>query len=169
MSSVYFVGDLHLGHRTILDHTAEVSGAWRGGTTPDEHDAWVIDRLLSVRPNKRTLWWILGDVAMEESRLDLLKQVPGRKRLVLGNHDLFKTLEYLRVFEWIAGVVKDYDFWISHAPIHPEELWGLPNVHGHTHRNPLRGDVRYLNVCIEWLPQNQPLSLEQVRAHFRDL
>lgn len=162
--SVAFVSDLHLGHRTILDHTAKVPGAYRGGTTVDEHDIWVIERMMALQPNKRTLWWILGDVAMDETKLTLLDAVPGRKRLILGNHDLFPTKVYLRHFEWVGGIVKKYDMWLTHAPLHPAELWGRRNVHGHAHHNTTADDPRYLNVSIELLPQGLPMTLEQIRA-----
>jgi len=164
MSNVLFVSDLHLGHRTILEHTAKVSGgAYRGGSTVAEHDQWVIERCLSAAPTKRTVWWFLGDVAMEEEALLLLDALPGRKMLILGNHDLFPTAAYLRHFEWLGGTIKRYDVWLSHTPLHPLELRGHPNVHGHCHHHNLRDDLRYLNCAIEWLPDNQPITLEQMR------
>ena len=157
MSSVYFVSDLHLGHRTILQHCPQ-----RGGRTVEAHDMWVIEQMLSVNPNRRTLWWVLGDVSMEVSCLELLDKVPGRKRLVLGNHDLFDTQVYLKYFEIVHGMVKKYQMWLSHAPIHPAELRGKPNVHGHCHAEQIN-DVRYWNMAIEHLPDMKPMSLEQVR------
>jgi calcineurin-like phosphoesterase family protein len=125
--------------------------------------------MMRVEPDKRTLWWILGDVAMEESRLALLDRVPGRKRLVLGNHDNFPSVLYLRYFESLHGTEKHYDMWLSHVPIHEWELFGRVNIHGHSHSNPveIRDDPRYLNACIEWLPNGVPISLEEVRAEFK--
>ena len=161
--SVFFISDLHLGHRTILEHCREV-GSFRGGTTTDEHDEWVIAQMLSVKSNKRTLWYILGDVAMEETKLEMLTRVPGRKILLPGNHDLFKTAVYLPHFEAIMGSFKKYDFWISHIPVHPAELRGHPNVHGHCHNHTLKDDPRYLNCALEWLPKQRPISLDEIRA-----
>ena len=43
---------------------------------------------------------------------------------------------------------------------------GKPNVHGHCHAEQL-DDPRYLNVAIEHLPHMRPLTLEQVRAHWK--
>jgi calcineurin-like phosphoesterase family protein len=166
MSIVYFISDLHLGHRTIMRHTRDVEGAFRGD--PDasvaEHDEWVMEQLLSVRADKHTLWWILGDVAMEVAQLELLRALPGRKRLMLGNHDLFQTPVYLKHFESVHGTIKKYGMWLSHVPVHEVELRGIPNVHGHCHHDSLKHDSRYLNVAIEWV--QHPLSLEQVRSHF---
>jgi calcineurin-like phosphoesterase family protein len=170
MTEVFFVSDLHLGHRTILQHSERV-GRPRGGgwhdrpTTVGEHDEWVIDSCLSVSPTKRTLWWLLGDIAMERDRLPLLDRLPGRKMLILGNHDLFQTGVYLKYVEAIRGGLKKYKCWLSHIPVHPDELRGLPNIHGHCHQHTLRDDSRYLNTAIEWLPEQRPISLDEVRTH----
>jgi len=140
VASVVFISDLHLGHRTILEHTKE-AGGFRGGETVKEHDEWVIERCLSINPKKRTLWYLLGDVAMAEERLKLLDRLPGRKILLLGNHDLFATETYLKHVEKVRGGFKKYGFWITHIPMHVEELRGLPNVHGHCHHHTLRDDL----------------------------
>ncbi len=168
MSSVFFVSDLHLGHRKILYHTAKVPGAYRGGTTTEEHDEWVMERLLSVSPTKNTVWYLLGDIAMEKERLVLLDRLPGRKILVMGNHDTFDTLQYLIHVEKVVAMVKKYKMWITHAPIHEVELRESPNLHGHMHRNELVGDWRYMNACIEWLPDNRPISLDELRHEWLD-
>ena len=172
--SVFFVSDLHLGHRTILRHTREVVEYWkekrpndlgpvRNGATVDEHDEWVISRLNAVNPNKRTMWYILGDVAMDEDKLKLLNEVEGRKILVSGNHDTFPTEMYLRYFERVTGGFKKYGMWLTHIPVHSSELRGGNNIHGHTHHHTTFGDARYRNVCIEWLVGNRPISLDQLR------
>lgn len=166
MSGVFFASDLHLGHRSVLKHTKETGGI-RGGTTVEEHDEWIIQRCLSVAPNKRTIWWFLGDIAMDEQRLTLLDRVPGKKRLILGNHDKMLTHKYLLHVDYIRGTVKHYGFWISHIPVPQQELRGLCNVHGHTHHNDFApGDLRYLNTAFEWLPNQQPIELTQVREYF---
>lgn len=181
MSLVYFVSDLHLGHRRIVEFTRATPNAYRGGNTVEEHDEWIVQQLLAVKPDKRTLWWILGDVCMGRDKggspagLELLRRVPGRKRLVLGNHDLFPTATYLKYFESVHGTIKKYGVWLSHCPVHPHELRGLPNVHGHCHQGPIqRGgygdapDGRYLNLAIDWAPGHGPVSIEFLREHFGD-
>lgn len=163
MSSVFFVSDLHLGHRNILQHTEDVPGAFRGGTTVEEHDEWVIEQCLSMNPNKHTVWYLLGDIAMDKEALKQLDRLPGRKILLLGNHDEFPTELYLQHVERCAAMIKKYGMWITHAPIHEVELRGKPNLHGHMHHNDLRNDPRYFNACIEWLPDNRPISLDELR------
>lgn len=173
MSSVYVISDLRLAHRKIVEFTANSPGAFRGGSTVDEHDEWVIGQMLAVRPNKRTLWWILGDVGFDEEKLGMLDSVPGRKRLLLGNHDLFDTSVYMKHFEWVGGTIKKYGMWFSHVPMHPHELRGFPNVHGHCHYGPImapgygdKPDPRYLNMAIDWAPDHSPVTLDWLRTHF---
>ncbi len=177
MSRVYFISDLHLGHRSIMQHTVEVPGAWRGPQemmvdphnpfAADAHDTWVLEQLHSVPADKRTVWWFLGDVAMEIEKLRLLDSLPGRKWLVLGNHDLFQPGVYLKYFEKLYGTVKKYGMWVSHCPIHPAELRGLNNIHGHCHRNDLWDDPRYFNAAIEWIPDHKPISLDELRERWK--
>lgn len=165
-TNVVFISDFHLGHRTILQHAAEEHAAPRGGTTVDEHDEWVIERCLAINPTKRTLWYIMGDVAMNKKKLPLIDKLPGRKILIPGNHDLFSTQVYLNQFEKIMGGFKKYGFWITHMPLHELELRGKPNIHGHCHHNALSHDPRYLNAAIEWLPDNCPITLDEVLERF---
>jgi calcineurin-like phosphoesterase family protein len=149
MSTVRVLSDLHISHKRIL----EFAGAFRGGTTVDEHDAWLIEQWNSV-VNKRDITWVLGDVCMDRSKLHLLSQMKGQKRLILGNHDSFKLEEYQKYFISIHAVVKYKGFWLSHTPIHPIELRGLRNCQGHVHQNYIRDesgniDNRYINCSVE--------------------
>ncbi len=163
-ASVAFISDLHLGHGNVLVHTAKVPGAYRGGATVEEHDEWVIEQCLSIKPNKHTLWWLLGDIAMHPDRLPMIDRLPGRKILVMGNHDnKIPTLVYLKHVERIVGMVKKYGMWITHAPIHSVELRGHPNLHGHMHKNELWWNDRYFNACIDWIPNNRPITLDELR------
>lgn len=148
MSIVYFLSDLHLGHKRIL----EFSGKLREGNTADEHDSILITKWNS-KVRKRDLVYVLGDVCMHKD-LSILDQLQGRKILIRGNHDTFSTTEYLEHFEEVYGIMKYKRFWLSHAPIHPDELRGCYNIHGHVHGNSISNgygeyDKRYINVCCE--------------------
>jgi calcineurin-like phosphoesterase family protein len=166
-----FIGDLHLGHRKVVELTRK-SGGYREGATVAEHDDWVMTQLYSVKPDKRTIWHIMGDVAFDEKAFGAIKNLPGRKRLIIGNHDIFPTEFYLQYFEAVLGTHKKFHMWLSHVPIHPAELRSRVNVHGHVHdgimrRNPYGDpDKRYLNVAIDWVPNHRPMTLEEVRTYF---
>lgn len=147
MTQVFVVSDLHLGHKKILGFSPN-----RYGKSIEEHDQWIKERWLQV-VNKRCLVYVLGDVAFDKDALLGMKTWPGRKVLVRGNHDGFKEEVYHEVFEKILGVVKYKKHWLSHAPVHPAELRGLKNIHGHVHNKIIKRffmkDNRYIPVCVE--------------------
>ena len=65
------------------------------------------------------------------------------------------------------GLYKYKEFWLSHAPIHPCELRGKRNIHGHVHQNHVmdehhKRDNRYINVCVE-NTDGAPVSLDKIR------
>ena len=164
MSTVRFIGDLHLGHENI----AKFSGPQRGGiTNVDEQDAWIVKRWNSVC-TKNDVVWVLGDACMNKDKLPLLKKMKGNKHLILGNHDEFALDVYKPYFNKIHGFVRYKGMWLSHAPIHPDELRGKINIHGHTHNHTMN-DRRYLCVSVEQVG-GQPLPLEEAlkrRDEFR--
>lgn len=151
MSNVYFISDLHLNHKNILNF----AGDYRDGDCMVEHDHILISKWNAVI-NKKDLVFVLGDVVMgKPDNLDILSELNGRKILIRGNHDnRFTTKEYLEHFEEIYGLYNYKGYWLSHCPIHPAELRGKRNIHGHVHHNTIldiynQPDNRYINVCVE--------------------
>ena len=157
-AKVYFISDLHLGHDNILLFERD----YREGEDIEEHDQWLIDSWNSIVTAKDIVY-VLGDVAWTRAGLNKLKQLKGNKNLIMGNHDKYFVDEYMaQGFRVRPGVMKYKEFWLSHAPIHPAELRGLKNIHGHVHENTL-DDPRYINVCVEPL-DGTPMYLEDIRA-----
>lgn len=162
-SKKWIISDLHFGHRNILKY----SGAFRGGTTPEEHDEWLINQINSV-VKKGDLLYICGDIAMEEEALKKVSRIRcGQKILIRGNHDIYSTQEYLKYFQQVQGLISfKGTFWISHAPVHPNELRGRYNIHGHVHQNSItlengKLDPRYINACVE-TTYGVPQSLDEL-------
>lgn len=176
MANVWFCSDLHVGHRNIGNFRKEVKD---DQDNRDYIKLWW-DRLVT----KRDLVWVLGDSAFTEEGIDWIAQLKGEKRLVRGNHCDLPTTSYLRAFSEIYGIVKYKGMWLTHAPIHPEELRGKPNCHGHVHYHSIKAqdvnmnfeiiksefdDERYLNCCVENFTAElgRPLaSLIEVRRYF---
>ena len=149
MSNVFFISDLHFGHKRIIEFSGEHG---RKGSNYEEHDEWIIDSWNSII-TKRDLVWVLGDVAMGKTdngiyNLSKISRLNGTKRLILGNHDLLSVDQYHRYFEIVSGFSKYKKYWLSHSPIHPIELRGKKNIHGHVHHRDI-GDENYINVCVE--------------------
>ena len=167
MSHPYFISDLHLGHKRVLNfnNVFDDGKIYRQGNNIEEHDQWLIDSINS-KVNKRDKLFILGDVAMNLTSLDRLKELHCRNKLLIrGNHDVFPLHKYLEHFIDVQGALKYKEFILTHIPIHPQELYRWKNVHGHCHLKSVPDTEHYLNVCVEQV-NGVPLSLEEVRERF---
>ncbi len=164
MSKVFFISDLHFGHKKI---TSFEEGRWRTGASWRENMNHLIERWNSVVKDKRDLVWVLGDTAFSPEGFAALGELNGRKKLVRGNHDnYFTTEEWLEHFETVESLVRYKKYWLSHAPIHPDELRGKGNIHGHVHHNSVRDgegewDERYINVSCEAVNET-PISFQDI-------
>jgi calcineurin-like phosphoesterase family protein len=152
-AKIFAIADFHWGHPNLAKH--------RGFETSEEHDQFIIDRWNSVVSKHDTVW-IAGDISMEKKvyykRLDELR---GIKKVVPGNHDLPQHVpELLKYVNSVCGMyTKMKGLIITHAPIHPDELRGKKNLHGHVHENSIMReneithiyeiDPRYINVSCD--------------------
>lgn len=138
-----------LNKPAVVDDT---SYYYQNGIFHREQDEWIIESWNFI-VTKRDLVWVLGDVAMGKSKegkpnLKKISKLNGTKKLILGNHDELPIEEYLNYFQVIKGFTRYKGYWLSHAPIHPLELRGKKNIHGHVHHNSI-DDRNYINVCVE--------------------
>lgn len=156
-SSTWLISDTHFGHDNIIKFQQR----------PKNHEIHMLGLWLKlVRENDTILH--LGDVTMSAGRevqkywLAVIKRLPGRKYLLLGNHDK----QPAHVYEEYGGFTVIPEFVqarvaFTHRPI--SNLWPaeqltnwVVNVHGHTHSNVptpehdgILFDKMYVNVCVE--------------------
>lgn len=151
MSKVYLAGDLHLGHKYI--------GKYRDLGTSEEHDALITENVLS-KSGKRNSLILLGDCFFTKESLDslrLFRQYYGNIWFILGNHDCdsgerqdnIKTIIGENLVDKVYSLCKYKSHWLSHAPIHPDELRGFRNIHGHMHDKSIRDVYNYQCVSLE--------------------
>ena len=114
---------------------------------------------------KRDILYVLGDFIFDSEKydwyIDQIKKMPCRIKLVQGNHCSLKLYKEDR-FELQLPLFSYKNYWISHCPIHPQELRDrVGNIHGHLHHNKVMTDEfndsgywigkevdkRYFNVC----------------------
>ena len=109
-----------------------------------------------------------GDIALAGSlkpiRLERVTMAPGRKVLVLGNHDFTRRGKVAQTgFDeaWMTLLVTtDPPLAFTHIPLGDVPA-GTVNVHGHAHNNePLRSG-RYVNICVEHTDY-RPLPLQAI-------
>lgn len=170
--SVFILGDPHMGHRNIAKFRPFVKD------TADNDSR--IEAEWKKRVNKRGIVYVFGDAAFDDVSLDRIGRLPGKKILIKGNHDdMVSTTSQMTVFDEIHGMLKYKGMWFTHCPIHPDELRGKPNVHGHVHAKPIMKktwwggsqlDPRYLNTCPDFVfPRYGKfiLTLDEVKAYFK--
>ena len=166
MSNVYFISDLHFGHKNIMNF----AGQYRHGEDFIENIHSIVE-MWNLVVNKKDKVYVLGDVCFDEFWLGTMHELNGRKVLIRGNHDdRIATETFLKYFDSVEGIVKYKNHWLTHAPIHPCELRGKNNIHGHVHQNSVmksgidtRADERYINVCVENVG-GAPISFERIKA-----
>lgn len=152
MSCVWHVGDLHLGHKAITKYRDVESVA--------HNNELMVENILKVVRKRDTLW-LHGDIFFSSEVMyeyaPVLSERIGYLHLILGNHDFERMpqaekllcLNYLLDLGYqIHGLVKNRGIWLSHAPIHPDELRGSLCCHGHVHTATI-DDPRYVNVSVD--------------------
>lgn len=137
--NVFFTSDLHFGHFNILRYDS------RPFASIAEMDAEIVARWNSVVKNE-DVTYILGDVSWrsDSETAELLKQLNGKKILIVGNHDDIRNIGEKSQKEF-AEI--HFGYWeifdkelhkkviLSHYPIH---FWngqrkGAIMLYGHVH------------------------------------
>ncbi len=166
--SVYFCGDPHLGHRNIAK--------FRPFVTSTEHNTALFLESWHKTIRKNDIVYFMGDAAFDKESLDLIGNLNARKILIKGNHDdMVSTVDQASVFQEIHGMLKYKACWLTHAPIHPDEMRGRKaNIHGHVHDKSIlkgwgpwkRPDRKYINTCVDVIYPKYGtmfLNLEEVK------
>lgn len=162
MSRVYFAADLHIGHKNIANFRTQFSSA-------EEHDGVVMGNILTTVTKKDKLY-LLGDIAFTDEALDKIASIPCRKVLVIGNHDteLKRGITFQKIvdtYDEIHSLSIYKDYWITHCPIHPQEIRQKKGViYGHTHQHSI-DDPRYQCVSLEHI-NYRPIVWSKLEERF---
>lgn len=162
---VWMTSDLHIGHANIIRHCDR----------PFESVGGMNEHLVTQLSKVPDAEWLLivGDLAMgpHDVAMQWIRRLPGKKVLVLGNHDLTRNGEcrYVDernaaddgpVFEAIVPFLawqgcggqcgqRHLEVFVSHYPvIVPHSMPRLVNYHGHLHRQvlPPTESTHFVNV-----------------------
>lgn len=156
--------DLHINHEAILRYENRpfkdvkemkqvLTGNWKSAAT--SHDTV----------------FVLGDVAFrttKEELTEIIQNLPGKKVLVMGNHDKSKSLRwwhdvgFAEVYKYPI-IYRDW-FILSHEPVYVGPEMPYVNIHGHTHGESST-NPRKVNVCVE-ATDYKPASLDGIIARF---
>lgn len=166
MSKMWIISDVHFGHLNICRYRPQFSSM-------EEHDETVFENILTTVRKRDTLW-MLGDSCFDEASYQKIVSISKavlHLNYIPGNHDtdsgprqeMYKRMIKDGLFSKTGSMFKHKGFWLTHPPIHPIELRGKPNIHGHTH-NAFMGEG-YVNVCVEHT-NFKPIAFEEIRARF---
>ena len=129
----YYISDLHIGHSKVINFDS------RPFFTLDEMHETIINNWNNT-VNKNDDVYILGDFAWKNDvGLEVLKQLKGRKYLILGNHDRLNA-ELTGQFVWVKEMetIKDGDKHVvlCHYPIAHwrNSDYGYIHLYGHIHQ-----------------------------------
>lgn len=165
--SIYIWSDLHLGHNNIIKYEdrpfTDISlmnklliKNWRETVSSD-------DTIIN-----------LGDVCFKfgkEKLSKVIKNLPGHKILVLGNHDRSKSINWWReagfdeVYKY--PIIYDKFYILSHEPIYINRHMPYVNVHGHMHSKQI-DDKQCVNVSVE-LIDYKPILFDSIKEMFNGL
>lgn len=164
MPNIFFIGDTHFGHKNIINF--ESTKPFRNFNSIEEHDEEIIKRWNNVVNPKDTVWH-LGDFCFGKNRLEIAGRLNGNKKLVMGNHDMYASVDYLKYFARLAGAIEFKGMILSHIPIHTQQFERFShNIHGHLHTNTLE-DSRYINVSAEQINLT-PISWEEINQKIKE-
>ena len=178
--SDYFISDLHL---------FDTGMSKMRGQEPSTILNWTLMNWYGAGITNNDTVYILGDLGScnheELSRtaddiVSVLKELPGHKVIVPGNHDIPDLLNHLVTPEGagieISGPFLHHGIICTHIPVHPNELkYYKGNIHGHVHLpapdfgyEPMAFPSPagpYFNVCVEF-NMYTPVKAEFILSRF---
>jgi len=152
----FLIADPHFGHeKTCTDFRREDGTLLRPFASAADMDREMIERWNAVVGDHDKVY-VLGDVVINQKNMPILKMLKGKKKLIMGNHDIFPAKDYLEFFYELSAFKKEGRFALTHIPLHPESLglWSEGNIHGHLHERRVllpngQIDTRYFCVSVE--------------------
>lgn len=160
MSKIFLTSDLH------FCHDREFIWGPRGFKNIYEMNEAIVKRAWEVMESDDD-FYILGDLMLkdDEAGIKLINELPGRKFIVLGNHDTKNRIEkYRKDINNLCSILyanrleyKGYHFYLSHFPTltgnleHESLKQTTCNLFGHTHsKDKFYQDIPYMyNVAVD--------------------
>ena len=122
----YYISDLHIGHKNVLNCEGSSNFDGRNFKTFDEMNQAILNNWNSVINNGDHVY-ILGDTLWKENdeAIALISQFKGNLHAIKGNHDRFSDARYRRLFCEICDYKevsdningKNYNVVLFHYPI----------------------------------------------------
>lgn len=157
LSKLHFWSDQHFQHKNIIEYSKRPYG-----DLDHMHAQFIRNYKQVVKPDDICVW--IGDVsfAADGKTNAWLKEFPGYKVLVVGNHDIdhgkLKNLDFDEIHTSITfdQFVVTHHPWTGHLP---DNMW---NIHGHTHDRVFEAD-RHICACVEMI-NYVPISMLEIQS-----
>ena len=157
----YFIADLHFGGEEIVRYENRPFGNVK------EMENYMIKQWNSIVTKEDTVY-VLGDFSTNQSAEEdsrILKELSGRKILVMGNHDQhrsqkdWRTIGFEECSMWPI-LYQDF-FLLSHEPLYLNSNMPYANFYGHVHGNDTYRTIASQSACVcveRW--EYTPVSFE---------
>ena len=144
----WVIADLHFNHTNVIDY----------GNRPffdvDDMNEGLIKNWNNTVA-KDDIVYVLGDFTLSR-RKEVIKEfcerLPGRKVLIMGNHDTRKPADYIECGFTTAvrrPILLEPRVTLMHEPPQPEDIWyRMKYVFGHVHNKPCEADKYGNCVCV---------------------
>lgn len=147
---LFVISDHHFGHANILNFKRLDGTPVRPefNHVDDMNHFMIQQHNLVVSAEDKV--YFLGDVAFSVKVFhEIIPQLKGQKRLILGNHDRLRMKDYLHYFKNIYSARymthNSVKLMLCHYPVHPQANY--PNfpvvIHGHTHEKLITQEIWY--------------------------
>jgi calcineurin-like phosphoesterase family protein len=94
MGNKFYISDTHFGHAGTWERFKNPDGTpLRPFTSTEEMDEKMIENWNSVVKEHDTVYHC-GDVVIGKKHLEKIRRLNGKKKLIMGNHDIFKIPAY---------------------------------------------------------------------------
>lgn len=195
MSAIWYIGDLHFGHEKVAN--------LRGFATPYSMNSEIMYKW-EEQVKEEDVVYVMGDIsggstANEKFALGILSVLPGRKRLIKGNHDSVSGIHRAmspnaQLFNEVFETQSDYgrirvereNILLSHYPYWSQgdgpgrgegrhrqyrlSDFGELLIHAHTHHDhPTNGSRTGRELCVSWDAWGRMVGQADITAWLADI
>jgi calcineurin-like phosphoesterase family protein len=164
MNRTFIISDTHFHHANIIQY--EKRPFFNVGQMND----YMIERWNNI-VTKGDEVIHLGDVsfANAEQTKEIISNLNGYKRLIMGNHDRRKSKSWWKDvgFDEVSAepIIYKGFYILSHEPVYVNQNMPYVNVHGHIHGEKYESD-QYVNACVEhW--DYKPFNFEVIQNMYK--
>lgn len=165
--NIYFVADLHLGHKLVLNFRKEFQ-------TTEAMDDYILKQWNETVPTDAIVY-ILGDISLgsNERTHKILSRLNGTLYLIEGNHDkslsAYNLAMFKEIFKYKQIKIHDQRIVLCHYPMRSwnDMQRGSWNLHGHCHGN-IKPYGKSVDIGLDapWITKElRPVSYLEVKEY----